>query len=239
MIAIPAVDLRGGRCVQLVGGRPADERVSLPNPSLVALQWWEAGFRHLHVVDLDAAMGAGNNNDLVGEVVAGTPADTQVGGGVRDDERAGILFATGAQRIVVGTRAVDDPEWLARLVTQYPGRIVVAADVRDGVVLRKGWTEASVLRVEAFLASLAELPLAAVLCTDVEREGLMDGIDLPEIKTVLDASPHPVQVSGGITSLDDLAALAEAGAAAAVVGMALYTGRLDAQVVARGYGADA
>ena len=238
MIAIPAVDLKGGRCVQLVGGRAADERVSLPNPAMVALRWFDMGFRALHVVDLDAAMGSGNNDLVVGEVIAASPADTQVGGGVRSHERADVVLAIGAQRVVVGTRAVDDPEWLGQIARAHPGRVVVAADVRDGVVLRKGWTEASALHIEGFLVTLADLPLAAVLCTDVSREGLMEGIDLQEVRAVLAASPHPVQVSGGITSLDDLAALADAGAHSAMLGMALYTGRLDAEAVARTYGGE-
>ena len=236
MIAVPAVDLHEGRCVQLVGGRLEEERVNLPMPSNVALRWWDTGFRQLHVVDLDAAMGKGDNNALVGEVVVASPAETQVGGGVRDDDRAEFLFAAGANRVIVGTRAVDDPPWLARLVKRFPGQIVVAADIRDGVVLRKGWTEASKLRVEAFLEGLVELDLAAVLCTDVEREGRMQGIDLPGMKAVIDASRHPVQVSGGITSMDDLQALADAGAAGCVLGMALYTGTLDPAQVAAKYG---
>jgi phosphoribosylformimino-5-aminoimidazole carboxamide ribotide isomerase len=236
MIALPAVDLREGRCVQLVGGRVEEEKVSLENPSMVALRWFERGFKYLHVVDLDSAMGKGDNNALVGEVVAGTPADTQVGGGVRDDERAEVLFACGAQRIVVGTRAVDDPAWLKQLVARYPGRVIVAADVRDGVVLRKGWTEASKLKVEDFLFSLSGLDIAAVLCTDVDREGRMQGIDLQEMKYVIDLASQPVMVSGGITSMDDLKALADAGAYGAVLGMALYTGRLDPEAVAQAYG---
>ena len=236
MIAVPAVDLREGLCVQLVGGRLDEEKVSLPMPSMVALQWWDAGFKQLHVVDLDAAMGRGNNDALVGEIIAASPAETQVGGGVRDDDRADVLFASGATRVVVGTRTVDDPAWLEGLATRHPGRIVVAADIRDGVVLRKGWTEASKLRVEAFLAGLTGLPLAGVLCTDVDREGRMQGIDLDEMKAVIAASPHPVQVSGGITSLDDLKALDDAGATSAVLGMALYTGRLDPAAVAQTYG---
>lgn len=236
MIAIPAVDLREGRCVQLVGGKLSEEKINLANPTLIAIEWFEKGFARLHVVDLDAAMGTGTNDGVVGEVVAGTPAETQVGGGVRSDERADILFATGAQRIVVGTRAVDDPAWLAALVKRWPGRVVVAADVSEGRILRKGWTEASALDVDKFLASLAELPIAAVLCTDVDREGRMEGINLKGVRHMLAASPHPVQVSGGITTMDDLAALADAGAESAVLGMALYTGRLDAAAVAQAYG---
>ena len=238
MIAVPAVDLRGGRCVQLVGGSPKDERVSLPDPASVARRWSDMGFTSLHVVDLDAALDAGDNVGVVAEVLAASPADAQAGGGVRTHDRVETLLALGASRVVVGTRAVDDRAWLEELARTCPGRVVVAADIRDGTVLRKGWTEESALQVEPFLATLEDLPLAGVLCTDVAREGRMEGIDLTGVRAVVRASPHPVQMSGGITSLDDLSALADAGAAAAVLGMALYTGRLDAEVVARTYGSE-
>ena len=238
MIAVPAVDLRGGRCVQLVGGRPSDERVSLPDPASVALRWSDMGFGNLHVVDLDAALDAGDNGGAIADVLAASPADAQVGGGVRSHDRVEKLLGLGASRVVVGTRAVDDRSWLEELARACPGRVVVAADVRDGTVLRKGWTEESALQVEQFLATLADLPLAGVLCTDVAREGRMEGIDLTAVQAVVSASPHPVQMSGGITSMDDLNALAGAGAAAAVLGMALYTGRLDAETVARTYGSE-
>jgi phosphoribosylformimino-5-aminoimidazole carboxamide ribotide isomerase len=196
------------------------------------------GFKSLHVVDLDAALDAGDNAGLVAEVLADSHADAQVGGGVRSLARVEALLALGASRVVVGTRAVDDRTWLEALARTCPGRVVVAADVRDGTVLRKGWTEESALQVEPFLATLADLPLAGVLCTDVAREGRMEGIDLAGVRAVVNASPHPVQMSGGITSLDDLSALADAGAAVAVLGMALYTGLLDAEVVARTYGSN-
>ena len=238
MIAVPAVDLHGGRCVQLVGGSPKDKLVSLPDPASVARRWSDMGFNSLHVVDLEAALDAGDNAGLVAEVLAASPADAQVGGGVRTHDRVETLLALGATRVVVGTRAVDDRAWLEELTRTCPGKVVVAADVRDGTVLRKGWTEKSALQVESFLATLADLPLAGLLYTDVAREGRMEGIDLTGVRAVVRASPHPVQMSGGITSLDDLSALADAGAAAAVIGMALYTGRLDAEVVAKTYGSE-
>ncbi len=236
MIAVPAVDLKGGRCVQLVGGRPDDERVSLPDAVAVARRWWSAGFEALHVVDLDAALGSGDNLALVARVLAATPADTGVGGGVRDDARADALLEAGADRVIVGTRAVDDPGWLAALADRHPGRVVVAADVRDGVVLRRGWTEATGLDVGAFVAGLADLPLAGVLCTDVGREGRLQGIDAPAMERVVAASPHPVWASGGVTTLDDLEALDAAGAAGVVLGMALYTETLDPRAVALRWG---
>jgi phosphoribosylformimino-5-aminoimidazole carboxamide ribotide isomerase len=234
--AIPAVDLKGGRCVQLVGGRPEDERVSLPDPVAVARGWREQGFRVLHVVDLDAALGSGDNLDLVGRIAREVPGELQVGGGVRDEARAEALIDVGVDRVIVGTRAVDDLDWLAALAERHPARIAVAADIRDGVVLRRGWTEASQLRIQDFLQTLASLPLAGVLCTDVGREGRLEGIDREGVSEVLAASAHPVWISGGVTTVAELAFLAEQGAAGAVLGMALYTGAMDAAEVARAYG---
>lgn len=236
MIAAPAVDLRGGRCVQLVGGRPEEERISLPDPLAVARDWWEKGFGTLHVVDLDAALGHGDNLALVEALCSATPATVQVGGGIRDDAAAARVLAAGADRAVVGTRAVDDRDWLEALAQRHPGRIMVAADIRDGVVLRKGWTEASTLGILDFVSGLASLPLAGILCTDVAREGKVQGIDLAGAAAVIEASVHPVWISGGVSDMQDLTNLNEAGAAGAVLGMALYTGALDAAAVALEYG---
>jgi phosphoribosylformimino-5-aminoimidazole carboxamide ribotide isomerase len=235
-IAIPAVDLKGGRCVQLVGGRPEEERVSLPDPVAVAARWRSRGFRVLHVVDLDAALGTGDHLELIAEIAESAPGELQVGGGIRDDHRARALLQAGAQRIIVGTRAVDDPDWLSALAERHPGQVVVAADIRDGLILRKGWTEVSTLRVLDFLGGLATLPLAGILCTDVGREGRVAGIHRKEVASVLEASPHRVWISGGVTTLEDLRFLEERGAAGAVLGMALYTGVLDPDQVAAAFG---
>lgn len=236
MIAVPAVDLREGRCVQLVGGRPEDERVSLPDPVAVARRWWEVGFRSLHVVDLDAALGHGDNREVVGALCTATGANVQVGGGLRDEDAVDEVLQAGADRVVVGTRAVEDRRWLEDVARAWPARLTVAADVRDGTVLRKGWTEASDLRVEDFVRGLGDLPLAGVLCTDVGREGRLRGIDVDAMAAVVAASPHPVWISGGITTMDDLRRLDRAGAAGAVLGMALYTDTLEPAEVAGEFG---
>lgn len=237
MIVAPAVDLKGGRCVQLVGGRPEEERVSLPDPVSVAREWGERGFSVLHVVDLDAALGSGDNAAVVRRIVRDTEADVQVGGGIRSDERAADLLNAGARRLIVGTRAVDDPEWLARLATRRPGTVVIALDTRDGIVLRRGWTEATRLHVEEFLPALADIPLAAVLSTDVGREGRLQGIDRERCRRVVEASPHPVWISGGVTTMDELELLDDVGAAGVVLGMAVYTGALDPDALAERWGA--
>ena len=236
MIAVPAVDVSGGRCVQWVGGLPETERVSLPDPAAVAARWWRKGFRALHVVDLDAALGRGDNRDVVRELIGRTEAVTQFGGGVRD--RAGIerALAAGADRVIVGTRAVEDAAWLARAAAAFPDQVVVAADMRDGKVLRRGWTRSSDTAIEDFLAALDDLPLAGVLCTDVAREGRVQGSDLKRAETVIRASSHPVWMSGGISSLEELRRLGGAGAAGAVLGMALYDGTLPVDALAGEFG---
>jgi phosphoribosylformimino-5-aminoimidazole carboxamide ribotide isomerase len=237
MIVAPAIDLRGGRCVQLVGGRPDEERVSLPDPLAVAEEWWATGFRALHLVDLDAALGSGDNLELLRGLLVGTPAVTQVGGGVRDTDRADALLQAGADRVIVGTRAIDDPPWLTELAHRHPGRVVVAADTRDGQVLRKGWTEGAGLSVADLLRRLDPVPIAGILTTDVGREGRMEGMDRDSMARTLRDSGHPVWASGGISSEDDLEWLEDHGAEGAVLGMALYTDTLDARHVAARWGA--
>jgi phosphoribosylformimino-5-aminoimidazole carboxamide ribotide isomerase len=237
LIAYAAIDLRGGRVVQLVGGRPEEERVSLPDPAAVACHWVSCGFAALHVVDLDAALGSGSNDaavEAVLEAAGGVPV--QVGGGIRTTERAQALLGAGAARVVVGTRAVQDRAWLEQLAGRWPGRVVVAADARDGQVVVSGWTAATGIAATDFLTELAGLPLAAVLVTDVGREGRMAGADAPAFGRLAAASPHPLLASGGVAGAADLAALAAAGVAGAVLGMALYTGALDPHATASGYG---
>lgn len=236
MIAVPAVDLSGGRCVQWVGGLPETERVSLPDPAAVAARWWRKGFGTLHVVDLDAALGRGDNRALVRELIARTEAVTQFGGGVRDREGIERALAAGADRVIVGTRAVEDSAWLDRAAAAFPDQVVVAADMRDGRVLRRGWTRSSETTVEDFLAALDDLPLAGVLCTDVAREGRVRGSDLERADAVIRASSHPVWVSGGISSVEELRRLRGLGAAGAVLGMALYDDTLSVEAVAREFG---
>ncbi|HSJ05599.1 MAG TPA: 1-(5-phosphoribosyl)-5-[(5-phosphoribosylamino)methylideneamino] imidazole-4-carboxamide isomerase [Longimicrobiales bacterium] len=236
MIALAAIDVRGGRVVQLVGGRPEAERISLPDPAGVAREWIACGFAGLHVVDLDAALGTGSGDAAVRAVIdAAGDTPVQVGGGVRTTRRAAELLDAGAARVVAGTRAVEDPAWLARIADRWPGRVVVAADVRDGDVVIRGWTALTGCTPVALLERLNPLPLAGVLVTDVSREGRMEGADIPMFTRIVESARLPIHASGGIACAADLANLARAGAAAAVLGMSLYTGALDARATAREY----
>lgn len=232
MIAIPAIDIRDGACVQLVGGSVDDERVRIADPHTVMDRWTASGFRRIHVVDLDAALGVGDNERQVNGLLAKGGVSLQVGGGVRTSERANQLLAAGAARVVVGTRAIEEPQWLARLGVVHPARIIVALDVRGRVVVTHGWIRRSTLRIEDALDALDGLPLGGVLVTAVHVEGRLAGADLPLIEDAVRRTHLPVIASGGIAIMDDLRSLASAGAAASVIGMALYTGALDPRAVA-------
>jgi len=236
MIAIPAIDIRESHCVQLVGGDPDREAVRLSDPLHVARRWVAAGFSRLHVVDLDAALGRGDNRSVVGELLRHAGAPVQVGGGIRDDETASSLLGDGADAVVVGTRAIEDPAWVAELADREPGRVIVAADIRDRTVVVKGWTATSRRLIRDVIAELEALPLAGLLVTAVHREGRLQGPDLPLVDSIVEAAPWPVLAAGGVTSLTDLRNLEERGVAAAILGMALYTEALDARAVAEEFG---
>ena len=237
MIAIPAVDLRGGACVQLVGGDYATERVRDDDPVGVARKWERLGFQRLHVVDLDAATKRGTNAPLVRELVREVSSEVQVGGGLREREAIERLLDDGARRVMVGTRAIEDPNWLAELAADFPDEIIVAADVRDRKVVTRGWQRTLPHDIVDLVEELSELPLAGILVTAVHREGQLAGTDLPLMEDAASASHFPVYASGGIATVNDLRALADRGVAAAVVGMALYTGAVDARQVAEEFSA--
>ncbi len=228
MIVTPAVDLRAGRCVQLVGGSYDREEVSLDDPVAAAIRWQDEGFETLHVVDLDAATGNGSNWKTVERIIQATSASVQVGGGIRSEEQVNRALASGAAHVVLGTRALEDAEWLEVLSQKYPRKVVVAADVRHRTLLTHGWQGSIDATLEARFVQLNSLPLAGVLVTAVHREGLMEGPDISLIEDVVRLTALPVQASGGVASPSDLRMLAAAGAASAIIGMALYTGTLSA-----------
>lgn len=232
MIAIPAVDLREGACVQLVGGSFARERVRLENPLEVARSWEHYGFHRLHVVDLDAATGRGSNIAIVRSLLFDSTVPVQIGGGVRTDERVEELLEAGASRVIVGTRALEEPDWLTELAARHPGQIIVACDVRERRVTTRGWAHTLPLDILDVVEELNPLPLGGLLVTAVHREGQLQGTDLPLMEDVAESSHFPVFASGGVTTMQDLRALEHRGLAGVVIGMALYTGALDPVVVA-------
>ena len=232
MIAIPALDLLGGACVQLAGGSYDQEVIRIPDPVGVAVAWRRYGFRHLHVVDLDGVAGRGNNATEIRAVLGETDVEVQVGGGIRTRELIEQTLNDGAQRVVIGTRALEDPDWLGEMAASYPGSIVVAADVRGRKLLSHGWTRTHPRLVLDLIDDLSDLPLAGLLVTAVHREEAMNGTDLPLMEDLAETADFPIFAAGGIGSLNDLRALADRGVTAAIIGMALYTGAIDPWVAA-------
>ena len=231
MQVVPAIDLREGACVQLVGGSYAAERIRIADPVAVARDWARVGFSRIHLVDLDAATGRGSNRLIVRRILEVTSARLQCGGGVRDIDAVDELLTAGASEVVLGTRAVEDRAWLEDVVARYPDRVIVAADTASRRLLTRGWSKTSSRDVIDFIDELASLPLAGVLVTAVEREGRMEGPNVALIKEIAARSSIPIQASGGVRDADDIRALADAGATAAIIGMALYTGALNPQTI--------
>ncbi len=237
MIAIPAVDLREGACVQLVGGEYAQERVRLDDPLGVAREWARLGFARLHVVDLDAALEQGSNLSLIRDLLREQVADVQVGGGLRSTEAVSDILDDGARYAIVGTRALEDLEWLAELAHDNPGEIIVAADVRERRVTTRGWQRTLPRNVIDMVEEMNAFPLVALLVTAVHREGQLQGTDLPLMEDVVDAAAFPVYAAGGVSGVGDLHALQDGGVAGAVIGMALYTGAIDPRAIVEEFAA--
>ena len=232
MLAIPALDLRDGHVVQLIGGDYAHESVRLERPRDVAREWGNHGFHRLHIVDLDAATARGSNRQVVRDLLADNVCPMQVGGGVRTDDDIRALVDDGADWVIVGTRALEEPAWLEETATVYPGRLIVAADVRERNVVTRGWSRQLRRTILDVVDDMRGLALGGLLVTAVHREGLLQGTDLPLMEDVAEASAWPVYASGGIATMADLRALDERGIAGVVIGMALYTGTLDPRIVA-------
>ena len=230
MQIVPALDLRGGRVVRL--GEHGDFALetafadSAGGAVGLARRYVDAGARRLHVVDLDAARGSGDNRALVERLVSEAGAEVQVAGGVRSAADADRWLAAGAASVVLGTAAVRDPALLAAAAAGRPGRVLAALDVRRGRPAVTGWSEVADLTVAEALARWAEARVAGVIVTSVDRDGTLGGPDVALLAGVVAATRHPVTYSGGVGSLADLRAVAAAGAAAVILGRSLLEGRI-------------
>lgn len=227
MNILPAIDLRHGRVVQLVGGDPDNVAVQAENtPGQQAVAWKEAGATMLHVVDLDGALGDNRQwHVLDGLRQIGLPI--QFGGGVRSMVDVQRLTELGVDRVIVGTQGVKNPEWLVELANLFPGRVVLAIDAFGRDIAIEGWQEKTGLDVVELARQLRDVPLAALLYTNVEKEGRMEGIDDAIVRDLRDATDTPLIVSGGIHNMDDLKRLSEMGVESVVLGMSIYTGVID------------
>ena len=222
---LPAVDVRGGKAVRLVQGE-LDAETAYGAPLEVALEFQAAGAEWLHLVDLDAAFGIGENSALLAEVVGKLDIKVELSGGIRDDQSLERALATGCRRINLGTAALENPEWTARVIAEHGDRIAVGLDVRGHVLAARGWTKEGGDLFET-IERLERDGCARYVVTDVTKDGTLKGPNLELLKEVCAVTKKPVVASGGISSLDDIAALASLnsiGVEGAIVGKALYAG---------------
>ena len=223
---LPAVDVSRGRAVQLVQGE-ASRETAYGDPVAAARRWQQAGAQWLHLVDLDAAFGRGSNAAVLAQMIRGTGVSVELSGGIRDDDALEAALKTGAQRVVVGTAALERPDWVRQVIARHGDRIAVGLDARGDRLAARGWTTDG----GDLMTTLARLDAdgcARYVVTDVAKDGMLRGPNLDLLKRVCAATSRPVIASGGVSSLEDLRAIAglqPAGVAGAIIGTALYEGK--------------
>ncbi|WP_008309558.1 1-(5-phosphoribosyl)-5-[(5-phosphoribosylamino)methylideneamino]imidazole-4-carboxamide isomerase [Leptolyngbya sp. PCC 6406] len=228
MEIIPAIDLLEGRCVRLYQGDYDQSQVYNENPVEVARQWADQGATRLHLVDLDGAKaGKPENGRAIEAIARAVDIPIEVGGGLRDRDRVSALFDLGVRYAILGTAAVENPDLVSELSTEFPGRIIVGIDARDGWVATRGWLETSQVQAVALAQDMAQRGAAAIIYTDIQRDGTLQGPNLPALRELAQAIEIPVIASGGVSSVVDvlsLLALAPVGVSGVIIGKALYTG---------------
>jgi len=240
VLIYPAIDLRGGHCVRLRQGDYAQETVFGDDPAAMARQWVSLGATYLHLVDLDGArQGHPVNGESVRRIVAAVNVGCQLGGGIRNEHHVAEVLGWGVQRVILGSRALQDPDWCERMCRSFPGKVALGIDARNGHVATEGWLTQSEVTALDLALRCAAWPLAAIIYTDIGRDGMLAGpnveatVELARKLQQASGKPVPVIASGGVTTLEDVALLARAGLAGCIIGRALYEGQLDlAQAIA-------
>jgi phosphoribosylformimino-5-aminoimidazole carboxamide ribotide isomerase len=221
----PAIDLRGGNCVRLKQGDYNQETVFGDNPGAMASQWCEQGAQCMHLVDLDGARdGLWINQDAVRSIVQSIDVPCQLGGGVREESTIELLLGLGVSRLIVGTKALKEPEWFSSMVSKFPNHLALGIDARDGMVATDGWLETSQTTAISLAQQFAGQPVAAIIYTDISRDGMMQGANVAGMAEMKQATEIPVIASGGVTTLEDVRQLRDAGLDGAIIGRSLYDG---------------
>lgn len=228
MYIIPAIDLMEGKCVRLIQGQYHRQITYQDDPIEQARQFSSEGAQWLHIVDLDGArLGKPVNTDAIEAIAALDLMKIELGGGIRDEDSIKQMLDTGAERVIIGTKAVNDFEWLGQMAEKYPGKITLGLDARGSKVATHAWTQDSPQQLLEFAIEAAKLPLAAIIYTDITKDGMLAGPNLERTKEIVQAVQMPVIASGGISRIDDIKKLAELGVEAAIIGRSLYEGTLN------------
>jgi phosphoribosylformimino-5-aminoimidazole carboxamide ribotide isomerase len=228
MYIIPAIDLRDGKCVRLIQGQYDHQINYRDDPIEQARDFSAAGAKWLHIVDLDGAkLGKPVNTATISAIANLDLLKIEVGGGLRDEVSIKQLLDLGVERVIIGTKAVQDFEWFSQMAFKFGGRIVLGLDARGSKVATHGWTEDSSLKLLDFAIKAAKLPLAAIIYTDIAKDGMMTGPNFERTKTLVEAVDVPVVASGGVNTIEDIKKLAEFNPEAAIIGRSLYEGTLN------------
>lgn len=223
----PAIDLRGGKCVRLQQGDYNRETVFNDNPADVARHWVDEGADCLHLVDLDGARdGKLINGEVIEAIVNSVDVTFQLGGGIRDEAAIQRLLDLGLDRLVVGTQALKNPDWFREMASTYPGKLVLGIDARNGMVATDGWLETSETSAIEMAKQFESEPVAAIVYTDIAKDGMMAGPNLEAMREMQQAVALPVVASGGVTTSDDAQRLSEIPMDGAIIGRALYEGTI-------------
>ena len=224
----PAIDLRGGNCVRLKQGDYNQETIFGDNPGAMARQWCEQGAECMHLVDLDGARdGLWINQDAVRSIIEAISVPCQLGGGVREESTIELLLGLGVCRLIIGTKALKEPEWFSSMVEKFPHKLALGIDARDGMVATDGWLETSETTAISLAQQFNSQPVAAIIYTDISRDGMMQGANIAGMSEMKQATNIPVIASGGVTTLEDVKQLREAGLDGAIIGRSLYDGVID------------
>ena len=228
MLILPAIDLRGGKCVRLKQGDYAQETVFGDDPVAVARRWVSEGAKTLHLVDLDGAKaGRPVNGDVIEKIARAAGVPCQLGGGLRTEADIQAAFSWGVARVILGTRALQDPAWVRQMAQTYPNRIVLGLDARDGKVATHGWLETSDTTVLEMARDFAHWPLYAIVYTDIAKDGMMAGPNTAALADLSAAIPVPVIASGGVTTIENVRELLDKNLFGCIIGRALYEGTID------------
>ncbi len=228
MLIFPAIDLFGGKAVRLYKGRYEDMTVYSSDPPAVALDFKAKGAKYVHIVDLEGAKeGSTPNFDTVCAIKKRSGLFCEIGGGIRGMDTVERYLSAGIDRVILGTAAIEDEAFLLAAVKEYGERIAVGADLKDGFVAVKGWLETSAVTAEDFFARMERIGVKTVICTDVSRDGAMQGTNLPLYQTLSEKYRVNITASGGVSSMADVTRLASMGLYAAIIGKAYYTGAID------------
>ncbi len=228
MEVIPAIDLKDGRCVRLLQGDFDKETLFSTDPAAVARRWQEAGAPRIHVVDLEgAASGRPRNTEAVASILDSVDIPIQLGGGVRDMVTLELWLSRGVQRVVLGTSAVEDPDFLIEACSQFGDSVITGIDARNGKVAASGWTRTTDVEAISFVEWVGEVGARRIIYTDIATDGMLSGPNLGSVRQVMSHTRLPVIASGGVTTIDHLISLNAMGVEGAIIGRALYTGDVD------------